>query len=67
MEHLLLNNAFSYKRRNAIESPQGFMYDKKLGAWIEEKTGNPLVLHQDYPRIGTKKQDVETGEDQKSQ
>lgn len=67
MAHILFKKYFVYRKRKEIKAPEGFIYDKLLGAWIDEKNNSPLVLHKDFPLNGTKKQDVETGEDQKGQ
>lgn len=65
MKHLLLANSFVYKKRNTIESPKGFIYDKLLGAWVAIADKSLLVKNESFPTVSTKKEDVETGEDQK--
>lgn len=67
MQHILLQNAFIYKKRKEIEIPIGFIYDKHFGAWKSMKDGELLVENKNYPGGGTKKCDIETGEDQKGQ
>lgn len=66
MNHFLGQRAFIYEPQQA-KDPEGSKYDAKLGAWLwgldKEflvKSTNPF-----RPRPTTKKQDMETGEDQK--
>lgn len=66
MEHILLQNSFIYKKRQSIACPNGFIYHKKIGAWVDENY-SLLIHHNQFPEIGTKKFDVETGEDHKGQ
>lgn len=44
--------------------PNSF-FDEILGLWIDAETQVPLVYDPNRPRPKTKKDDVETGEDQK--
>ena len=43
----------------------GEIYDEVLGMWVDTVTHVPLVYDPNRPRPKTKKDDVETGEDQK--
>jgi hypothetical protein len=65
MTHILLDNAFKYKKRSSITEPNGFYYNKQIGAWLSSIDQQPLVKQINFPSVGTKKEDVETGEDQK--
>lgn len=67
MSHLLLNNAKPYTTDKHVNIPEGFQYNNEKNAWYSEREDVYLVNHKDYPRVGTKKFDVETGEDQKGQ
>ena len=65
MKHILLVNAFNYKKRKEIVSPIGFFYNKVIGAWLSHSDETLLVNHKSFPAIGSKKEDIETGEDHK--
>jgi len=67
MKHILLQKALKYKKRKEIETPKGFSFDSLLGAWISSVDKTFLVEAKDFKAFGTKKEDVETGEDQKGQ
>ncbi|WP_143011019.1 hypothetical protein [Siphonobacter aquaeclarae] len=67
MKHILLENAISYNTENSVHIPQGYRYDCEKNAWYSSENNCYLVHHRDFPRIGTKKNDIETGEDQKGQ
>lgn len=67
VEHPLIERAQRYRRRVVDLAPHGCAYDASVGAWRVISTG---VLWVDTPgREGphTKKQDIETGEDQKGE
>jgi hypothetical protein len=65
MEHLLLSHAFKFKKRKPQEAPEGFVYDKQKGAWVSPINSQLLVANENFPSVATKKEDIETGEDQK--
>ncbi|MTV47890.1 hypothetical protein GJ688_02690 [Heliobacillus mobilis] len=69
--HLLLDKAFKFHEKKGARDPQGCTYDFSKGAWMKEENGLliTLVRSQDpnKPIAGTKKADVETGEDQKGE
>ena len=67
MRHILFNKAFFYKRRKEIKPPENYEYDYMLGAWINSIDKSLLILSQNFKALGTKKFDVETGEDHKGQ
>ena len=64
-EHILLALAKTYPAFTGDLTPQGCRYDLLQGAWVLESDGALLVESPDPPRPKTKKQDLETGEDQK--
>ena len=66
-QHMILALAKTYKRPSGDHEPAGCHYDLRGGAWIVDETGERLVESLDHPRPRTKKEDVETGEDQKSE
>lgn len=67
MKHILLNRAFEYRKRKDITPPKDYVYNSILGAWINPTSKLPLILAEDFKAQGTKKLDVETGEDNKGQ
>lgn len=67
MKHILLQKALKYRQRKEIKSPNGFLFDSLLGAWVNNIDKSLLIFSKDFKALGTKKEDVETGEDQKGQ
>lgn len=67
MDHILLTNAFVYKKKSQSPVPAGFHFDKQLGAWVSDADNFPMVLDPFHKGTSTKKCDIETGEDQKGQ
>jgi len=67
MRHILLNRAFTYKKRKSIQPPKEYEYDSKLGAWKNIFDNSLLILSNDFKGQSTKKLDIETGEDNKGQ
>jgi hypothetical protein len=68
MKNILLEKAFNYKRKKKLKNLPGYKYNEKIGAWISVNNKKIfLIKSNDYnlPNLGTKKEDVETGEDQK--
>lgn len=65
MKHILLQKALKYKKRKEIEDPKGFSFDNIIGAWINKVDNSFLIQSNDFKALGTKKEDIETGEDQK--
>lgn len=62
--HILLTTALGTAIRDETPMPEGAEYDVVLGAW---RGDNGLLAYDpDTDRV-TKKQDIETGEDQKGQ
>jgi hypothetical protein len=66
-EHFLVRHARRYPIVDRSLAPTDCTYDPKLGAWVTEATGEIYVNSPDPARRppGTKKADLETGEDQK--
>lgn len=67
MKHILLNRAFIYKKRKDIKPPNYYVYNFSLGAWFNPISKLPLIFEDDFKAQGTKKFDIETGEDHKGQ
>jgi hypothetical protein len=67
MTHILLQKALKYKKRKEIDEPKGFSFDSLIGAWINNTDKSFLIQAKAFKALGTKKEDVETGEDQKGQ
>ena len=67
MKHLLLQSAYHYMKRKDVSPSSNFYYDKSVGAWLGVFDKEPLIHTEDFPHHGTKKYDVETGEDHKGQ
>lgn len=66
-EHILLRTASSAMRSQKPEAPQGCHYDPIVGAWILDGSETLLVETSDRSLPRTKKNDIETGEDQKGE
>lgn len=67
MKHILLQKALKYKKRKKIEAPKGYLFNSRLGAWINEIDNSLLIQSTNFLALGTKKEDIETGEDQKGE
>ena len=67
MKHILLQKALIYKKRKEIEEPKGFSFNSLIGAWIDNADKTFLIQSKGFKALGTKKEDIETGEDQKGQ
>lgn len=66
MKHILLERARHYEWQAAELAPPGCTYDMAIGAWVLDGTCDLVVSSPDRIRPPqTKKNDVETGEDQK--
>ena len=62
--HLLLAGLGSPERKSSLTPPEGFAYNALQGLWINAD-GAPLVRDEQFVAVGTKKFDIETGEDYK--
>jgi uncharacterized protein YjaZ len=68
MSHILLEKAFKYnipKQRKALF--RDYKYNNIKGYWVNVKTGNALMLEDGRIKPRTKKEDIETGEDNKGE
>lgn len=65
MKHILLQKALKYKKRKKIKEPKGFSFDSLIGAWTNNKDKSFLINSIEFVALSTKKNDIETGEDQK--
>lgn len=65
MKHILLQKALRYKTRKEFEAPKGFSFDSILGVWISNSDKTFLIHSKEFKALASKKEDVETGEDQK--
>jgi len=66
--HLLLEKAFVYplpKEKPHLE--ECCTYDLTGGYWLIDNSKNPLVFDNSFVKPRSKKEDVETGEDQKGE
>lgn len=64
-QHVLLAKARAYAREQIDLRPADCDYDLLAGAWVHRPSGGLFVESADPKPPGTKKHDVETGEDQK--
>ena len=65
--HLLLEKAKTYPRFRGDLTPPNCKYDQLIGAWILQSTSELLVETSFRKGPRTKKEDIETGEDQKAE
>ena len=64
-QHVILANAKHYPVGKSVENPLGATYNYEAGYWM--KDGEILMHSESGPKPGSKKFDVETGEDQKGE
>jgi hypothetical protein len=65
--HVLLRHARTSRRVDRDLTPPGCHYDLSTGAWVVDATGALLAETPGRPGPHTKKNDIETGEDQKGE
>lgn len=65
--HILLQKALKYRKRSKIEEPIGYYFNSLIGAWVNKVNETLLIQSNNFGGLGTKKEDIETGEDQKGQ
>lgn len=65
--HLLILKAQEFEKPNKELDPNGCRYDVEIGAWIKKDSGELLADTSDMQGLATKKNDIETGEDLKSE
>lgn len=66
-QHILLERAHRYSEPRHISLPTGYVFSEENGYWVNSENGNALMLSKDARRQQTKKEDRETGEDQKGE
>jgi hypothetical protein len=66
LKHILLQAAKVHPRCGA-PAPDGWHYEAQVGAWTCPTTGKFMVHDPTTSGYGTKKADLETGEDAKGQ
>lgn len=70
-KHILLDKAHIFDEKRESMDPKGYRYDLKIGAWVKKGAeGLGILVRSDEPNrpmMGTKKADLETGEDQKGE
>lgn len=67
VKHILLEKAFIYDKEQEKFKNGDYVYDPFLGYWIKKDNVKPAVYDPEFPEPKTKKQDIETGEDQKGE
>lgn len=67
MKNILLQKALKYKKKVDIEKPKGYSFNNLIGAWINDADKTLLIQSEFFKALATKKEDIETGEDQKGQ
>jgi hypothetical protein len=66
VQHILFTRAVVLPTVDRDLTPAGCQYDVRLGAWVTDDSTRRLLIEIPGRRPpGTKKQDLETGEDQK--
>lgn len=68
MDHILLDKAILFPTRKKPEvNEKNCTYDYERGFWVDENN-QPAIFNKRYNlQIGTKKYDIETGEDHKGE
>jgi hypothetical protein len=67
IRHILLKNAVNCDTRPCDLAPAGCVYDDRVGAWRITSSGDLYIRSDMKNPPKTKKQDIETGEDQKGE
>lgn len=68
MDHILLEKIVTYEKCE-LRDPENCKYDEKIGLWLWGPNNEILVKsnNPNCPKRGTKKKDIETGEDLKGE
>ena len=66
-QHILLDKAVCYPDPIEIAMPKNHTFIESSGYWIDNYTGEIIMLSTNPQHLQTKKYDRETGEDQKGQ
>lgn len=66
-QHILLEKAYCYPESREGRAPNNCTFVQKSGYWRNNSTGEIMMLSNSFCCLQTKKEDVETGEDQKGE
>lgn len=66
-QHILLDKAYCYQIPQESQTPENCIFVQNSGYWRNTVTGEIMMLSNDPRHAQTKKQDIETGEDQKGE
>lgn len=66
MRHFLTDNSKKYPASESTNMPTGSTFDNYNGYWVDENN-KPLITNDGFRGSATKKEDRETGEDQKGE
>ena len=66
-KHILLENAYRYPEPQGTLAPDNCTFSGTSGYWVEDSSGQAMMLSDNPKRPETKKADRETGEDQKGE
>jgi hypothetical protein len=66
-QHILLEKALCYPEPIKVPVPENCTFIDKNGYWVDDGTGEIMMLSNDPRRPQSKKHDIETGEDQKGE
>ena len=64
--HIILENSKIYSNRDK-KMHEGYRYNAYVGYWVSNITNEPLIMNEKMELLATKKEDIETGEDQKGE
>lgn len=67
MKNIIIEKSFKYKERNLKEINPNLIYKENLGFWVLESSNQPYMFSKKRQLPMTKKNDIETGEDQKGE
>ncbi len=66
-QHILLEKSYCYPESSGFSMPTNFTFSEQHGYWKDNATGEIMMLSDNKRRPQTKKEDIETGEDQKGE
>ena len=66
-KHILLEKAHIYNINRIEPKIDGCSYDSVNGYWLIDENQLPIIFDSDWPKPQSKKNDIETGEDQKGE
>ena len=67
MAHFILDNAKRYEEPILDIVPENATYNTGVGYWMDSLGLAPLISSGEFQNLATKKEDRETGEDQKGE